>query len=379
MAQRRSRRRSETQPQFDPVELPGSEDQASDYDLAELPGESSAGPEAGRNPLGFDPIHNDRLRAAQAELESLLGLSVESSSIGPLALESTALVGGPFGGDNFRGTCIAEKEPGSNEPAIVVFVDKKSETDGDAGPHRIPKEIRGVLTDVVEVGEIQLQAGPAPGSGIDVDRRNQFGGVYGTLGCFCTRDLSQDKRLYLLSNAHVLTPTSFFKSTETLVSGVGANNSVPIARLRYWTAFNTSLANNFADVAMAHADPGRIDASGSFRLDGSPMGSSEYRTGLAVTKLGARTGRTQGTLRGWSANFPLNYPGVGRVRYQNQLWIEGTSEDFSARGDSGSLVVSQQDHRPVGLHFAGSGRNSFANRIEDVMRIFGIRKFMTTL
>ena len=73
-------------------------------------------------------------------------------------------------------------------------------------------------------------------------------------------------------------------------------------------------------------------------------------------------------------NVVVNYPSLGALRFDAQVEIRGRDGRFSAGGDSGSLVVTDDaDPRAVGLHFAGNGRQapglsrSFANPIGRVL------------
>jgi PKD repeat protein len=61
---------------------------------------------------------------------------------------------------------------------------------------------------------------------------------------------------------------------------------------------------------------------------------------------------------------------VQAARYVNQFAIGGGT--FSAGGDSGSLIVTQSGHNPVGLLFAGSSTRTIANRIQAVLAWFDV-------
>src|SRR6185295_11181258 len=83
--------------------------------------------------------------------------------------------------------------------------------------------------------------------------------------------------------------------------------------------------------------------------------------GLAVAKSGRTTGLTTGTIGSINTSVSVQYQkscGQGKkfvVAYTNQVVINSSS--FSAGGDSGSLIVSNNNascHQPVALLFAGS-------------------------
>jgi len=67
----------------------------------------------------------------------------------------------------------------------------------------------------------------------------------------------------------------------------------------------------------------------------------------------------------------------GRVApFRDQIGIQGLSGDFSAGGDSGSLIWTWDSRRnPVGLLFAGGGGCTFANRITHVLSSLAIRLY----
>ena len=66
-------------------------------------------------------------------------------------------------------------------------------------------------------------------------------------------------------------------------------------------------------------------------------------------------------------------------RFDDQIEIEGLSGDFSAGGDSGSVIWRSRDRAPLGLLFAGSstggsagGGVTFANPMATVLRELGV-------
>jgi CBS domain-containing protein len=87
--------------------------------------------------------------------------------------------------------------------------------------------------------------------------------------------------------------------------------------------------------------------------------------GDVVRKTGRTTGITTGRIVGINATSRVGYD-EGQATFRNQIVIEANSGTFSAGGDSGSLIVSQ-DLRPVALLFAGGGGQTIANPIEYVL------------
>jgi len=98
--------------------------------------------------------------------------------------------------------------------------------------------------------------------------------------------------------------------------------------------------------------------------------------GLAVEKSGRTTGTTTGTVGSIHTSVNVQYQvrcGQGTkyvISYTNQIVINSSS--FSAGGDSGSLIVTNNScHQPVGLLFAGSSTTTIANPIGEVLTKIG--------
>lgn len=87
--------------------------------------------------------------------------------------------------------------------------------------------------------------------------------------------------------------------------------------------------------------------------------------GMAVQKSGRTTGVTKGKIVGIDATSNVGYD-EGTGKFERQLVIEANAGQFSAGGDSGSLIMDMQN-RPVGLLFAGGGGQTIANPIEFVL------------
>jgi hypothetical protein len=95
-----------------------------------------------------------------------------------------------------------------------------------------------------------------------------------------------------------------------------------------------------------------------------------------VAKSGRTTGFTTGTIASVNTSVNVQYQrscGSGKkfvVSYTNQVVIN--SSTFSAGGDSGSLIVSNDAcHQPVALLFAGSSTTTIGNPIGEVLTKVG--------
>ena len=101
---------------------------------------------------------------------------------------------------------------------------------------------------------------------------------------------------------------------------------------------------------------------------------------MVVKKSGRTTGLTRGKIVAIAVTINIGYPTecggteVQVARFDHQIRIRGrpSFKLFSREGDSGALVVEDKAScpSPVGLVFAGSGINTFANRIHDVLSAF---------
>ena len=98
---------------------------------------------------------------------------------------------------------------------------------------------------------------------------------------------------------------------------------------------------------------------------------------MKVKKYGRTTGQTEGTITAINATIDVSYDTGVVARFVDQIVI--TPGNFSAPGDSGSLIVThvegtsvQDDREPVGLLFAGSDFITVANPIEAVLKLFNV-------
>ena len=149
---------------------------------------------------------------------------------------------------------------------------------------------------------------------------------------------------------------------------------------------------NTIDAAIAESDPGKLGfatpggqygsvpgygapSSTIHPAYGDPSTSSDDNLalllGAAVQKYGRTTGLTTGSINTINATVDVCYDAdcMDIARFTDQLIV--TPGDFSAGGDSGSLVVDNL-RQPVGLLFAGSDTITIINRIDLVLKQFGV-------
>jgi hypothetical protein len=93
---------------------------------------------------------------------------------------------------------------------------------------------------------------------------------------------------------------------------------------------------------------------------------------MEVQKYGRTTRLTHGTITGLNSTILVQYSAHFAI-FTGQIMIQGTDTSFSAGGDSGSLVVTDDTTcNPVGLLFAGSSTTTYANPIGPVLARFGV-------
>jgi hypothetical protein len=189
----------------------------------------------------------------------------------------------------------------------------------------------------------------------------------GTLGSLVTAGRVQ----YILSNNHILARQDQATAGEDISQpGLIDNGCQPATIVADFTRA-PQLGNN-VDAAIAAVRSGQMNSTGNIQGIGIPSSVIKAPTlGLAVTKSGRTTGTTTGTIGSINTSVNVQYQircGQGKkyvISYTNQVLINSSS--FSAGGDSGSLIVSNDScHQPVALLFAGSSSTTIGNPIGEV-------------
>lgn len=292
----------------------------------------------------------------------------------------------------------------TDERCIVVFVEHKRPETELRRRDIVPKEIEGVHTDVVETGRFSalnlLQPKP-------VDRTRRIrpapGGVSighiritaGTLGVVAHRR----GRAVILSNNHVLANANDARTGDLILQPGPADGGrvedaiamlsdfVPIqfnerrlgvlgrflgkalAPFLSWAGFGLkrlpSGRTNLVDAAVA--DPIAADLVAPNVLGiGRVRGTVEPTIGMRVRKSGRTTGNTEGRLTAIDAVVEVDYGGKTAM-FREQV----VSDILSQGGDSGSLIVDEQD-RGVGLLFAGSATTTLINPLGAVAQFLDL-------
>ena len=177
---------------------------------------------------------------------------------------------------------------------------------------------------------------------------------------------------YILSNNHVLARSDQAVAGEDVSQPgrIDNNCQAPPIVADFTTA--PVLGSN-VDAAIAQLRPGAMNTAGTIEDIGTISSVVKAPSvGLAVAKSGRTTGFTTGSIGAINASVNVQYQrncGSGKkfvVSYINQVVIN--SSTFSAGGDSGSLIVSNNNcHQPVALLYAGSSSATIANPIGEVL------------
>jgi len=191
----------------------------------------------------------------------------------------------------------------------------------------------------------------------------------GTLG-----SLVQDNQntFYILSNNHVLGLSGQANPGDDISQPGLIDNNCRTPPIVADFTVAPQLGSN-VDAAIAQLRMGAMNTAGAIEDIGIP--SSVVRTptvGLSVAKSGRTTGFTTGTISSINTSVSVQYqPSCGQgkkfvVSYTNQVVISSTT--FSAGGDSGSLIVTNDScHQPVALLFAGSSSTTIGNPVGEVL------------
>lgn len=95
--------------------------------------------------------------------------------------------------------------------------------------------------------------------------------------------------------------------------------------------------------------------------------------GMRVVKTGRTTGKTRGKVTMVDGTTFVNYGADGTAYFERQFFCQADSGQFSAGGDSGSLILEESTLQPVGLLYAGGGRDTIFCPIEYVLQWCGGR------
>ena len=331
---------------------------------------------------------DSQILAVKAELEKLLGsLSQDTDSVQSQAAQDANITGVGIGVSSPSSTTGA---PG--DPVLEVYTlepeshaDLRARLAAVAGVSALADSdfpIKAVHTGVIDAQPHRMRLRPAPG-GISC---GHFAITAGTLGCLARgRSAPRINRLMVLSNNHVLANTNGGPLGASILQpgpfDGGKNPADRIAILERFVPINFAAgAANIVDCATGWAWPDRVRkelmyVSGGvirlFRVGSVPVAAVP---GLQVGKSGRTTQLTRGGVTAVGVTINVNYGGGRVARFVNQIAVRTPGGNFSAGGDSGSLIWTWDARRaPVALLFAGGGGTTFANPIGRVLAALDVQ------
>lgn len=286
--------------------------------------------------------------------------------------------------------------------STVVLVKHKLPAKQLSRDQIIPNKIDGEITDVIEVGDIQLLgrtdlARPAK-PGMSIGHYKITAGTFGAV----VKDKSTGQPL-ILSNNHVLANITDGTDERSKIGDAilqpgrydGGTDKDVIAHLERFVPLHRSfglptcqIASGFAwflNTVLGLVKPhyqisvlrktgkiNAVDAAVAKPLNlkditndifdlGPIKGVKSAEPGMIIKKSGRTTGITQSKIKVMDATMKISLSGNEIGVFENQVVAGPMSEP----GDSGSLILTE-DNYAVGLLFAGSNKATIMNRIETV-------------
>jgi len=261
------------------------------------------------------------------------------------------------------------------EPVIKIFVAR-------AGIPGIPEVLEGVPTKVEVTGMVIAYVDatarfprPVP-IGVSTGHPEI---TAGTIGC---RVIDGNNVVYALSNNHIYANQNDASYGDSaLQPGPHDGGQEPedaIGTLSGFMPISFDGSDNTIDAAIAESTEAYLGCSTPNDGYGIPNSITvDAFVGQWVQKYGRTTGLTHGQVSEINVTVDVCYQTQGPfrcvklARFINQIAI--TDGTFSAGGDSGSLIVTDDSNKyPVGLLFAGSSTRTIANPIDLVLTHFDV-------
>lgn len=300
------------------------------------------------------------------------------------------------GANNIQAVGISEADPESGgapgEPVLTLYVAEPVDVEQAKA---VLVDAMGVSTasdDGVPVNVVhsrhfdafshRARYRPAP-AGVSIGHCKVTAGTLGgwTRGAPGT---ARYNRLLLLSNNHVIANSNSATYGDAIIQpgtydGGKCNAADRIAILERFVPITFTGACNYVDAATGWCWPNLVRRDFIYRAG---AGYAYFRVGntpvvggrnLWVGKTGRTTQLTRGYITDVNWSGRVNYGGGRVAMFCDQIVIRAASGDFSAGGDSGSLIWTWDARRaPVALLFAGGGGYTIANKIHRVMGSLGV-------
>ena len=189
-----------------------------------------------------------------------------------------------------------------------------------------------------------------------------------------------DDTFYALSNNHIYANQNDATIGDDVIQpGTFDGGSLPDDKIGDLFAFQPLLfdgSDNTMDAAIALSSTANLGNSTPSDGYGTPSSTTVSASlNQPVQKYGRTTNNTFGTVSEINVTVNVCYEGfmvcTKLAKFVGQIAV--TDGSFSAGGDSGSLIVTDDaSNSPVGLLFAGSSTRTLANDIGNVLTNFGV-------
>lgn len=279
----------------------------------------------------------------------------------------------------------------TNQPAIIVFVEKKRTKRNVARKFSVadvvPDDIDGIPTDVIEVGKLVKQGFTQRTRPIKPGYSCGHGAVSaGSVGGFF---VDKDGDPVILSNNHVLAVENKGKPGDIIYQPGPSDvrNSLtfkgwtdPVGNLPYVATLKRFVPltkkNNFQDSAIAVLHDkivknGLVDTTYPV-VNQSLQGFGMPTVGMQVQKCGRTSGFTTGRVLALSASFTIGYD-QGPTKFNDCVVLTAMSKG----GDSGSIILDM-NMKAVAQLFAGSSKVTLANPISYARNEYGLQLWSPT-
>lgn len=297
----------------------------------------------------------------------------------------------------------------TQQPSIIVFVEKKVRREDLKREQVIPAQIDGVATDVIEIGRVRLLDGrtekvrPAR-PGISIGHYKVTAGTFGAV----VRDVKNGE-LLILSNNHILANATDGKDKRAASGDPvyqpgpydgGAEGDKIAELVRFWPIVRAekqadcpvasgaawlgsklvhvikrdydlrfikrNQGSNIIDAALARPVSPDVISHDILEL-GRPGGIATAGVNDRVVKSGRSSGKTGGAVTAVSVTLQVDLNDNEVGVFSDQV----VSDMVSKGGDSGSLVLNE-NMGAVGLLFAGSEKFTIFNNLSNVFRLLGV-------
>ncbi|KEI02449.1 hypothetical protein ADU80_12280 [Clostridium botulinum] len=256
---------------------------------------------------------------------------------------------------------------------IVVLVSKKNSINELTSKDIIPKVYKGILTDVMETGGINMSCSlnkrirPVEGGYSIGSATNK---EFGSLACLVTNGHLK----YILANNHVIANENKASlGSHVLQPGIkdgGVVSKDTIANLsKYMPLKFFSLGKfpeNYVDCAIAEITNSSI-VSSKIAYIGIPKGTKIPKLNENVQKVGRTTERTLGKIISVGFTSIIKYDS-GKALFRDLI----VTTKMSDNGDSGSLLMDDKGYG-IGLLCSDTPSNTFYNPIQMVLSILDVK------